>query len=284
MRDLRGATLPGRPDRPNEDAYAILPTLAVVADGATSPPKLGDGCSHGPAWYARRLVAFVVDAHSDAPDSKPADLLASAITATTAAHADTCDVGHPGTPSATVGIMTFHPAGSIRWLVLGDCTLVIDAGLGIEVVCDERLSNTSEAERAAVKVPGGASNEVEHVRRIEALVVAQRAYRNRPGGFWVAAANPQAAYEAYSGEIELAGSNAVSRAALLTDGASRIIDIYGTLTWKSALDLMAAAGPADLLGKLREVERADQAARTYPRIKLSDDATAIFFAWSAENE
>jgi len=284
VRDLRGATLAGRADRPNEDAYAILPSLAVIADGAPSPPNLGDGCIHGPAWYARRLVASVVDAHADSPDSKPADLLAAAIAATTTAHADTCDVRHPGTPSATVAIITFQPSGSIRWLVLGDCTLVVDAGQGIEVVSDERLSNTSEAERAAVKVPGGASREAEHLQRIEALVMAQRSHRNRPGGFWVAAADPQAAYEAYTGEIDFTSKDSTSRAALLTDGASRIVDVYGTLTWNSALDRMATTGPVSLLGQLREVERGDLAAHTYPRIKLSDDATAIFAAWTAADE
>ena len=283
MLDLRGATLPGRVGKPNEDAFAILPSLAVVADGATSPPLLGDGCIHGPAWYARRLVASVVAAHADAPDSKPVDLLSLAIEATTAAHADTCDLGHPGTPSSTVAIMTFQPA-SVRWLVLGDCTMVIDAGDGIDVVCDERLSNTSEAERAAVKVPGGASNEAEYGRRIEALVVAQRSHRNRPGGFWVAAADPQAAYEAYTGEVGDACNGRINRAALLTDGASRIVDIYRTLTWNTALDLMDTAGPTGLLCKLRTLERADQTAHIYPRIKLSDDATAVFATWTAEND
>jgi len=283
MRDLRGATLPGKVGRPNEDAFAILPSLAAVADGATSPPQLGDGCIHGPAWYARQLVASVVAAHTDAPESKPADLLAVAIAVTTAAHAETCDVGHPGTPSSTVAIMTFHQA-AVRWLVLGDCTLVVDAGHGIDVICDERLSNTSETERAAVKVPGGASDEVEHNRRIEALVLAQRAHRNRPGGFWVAAAEPQAAYEAYTGEIDDSGDGAILRAALLTDGASRIVDIYRTFKWNTALDLMETAGPAGLLDKLRETERADQTGRTYPRIKPSDDATAIFAAWTAGND
>lgn len=37
MLEFRVATDPGSPDKPNEDAFAVLPTLAVVADGATSP-------------------------------------------------------------------------------------------------------------------------------------------------------------------------------------------------------------------------------------------------------
>ena len=201
MLDLRGATLPGTAGRPNEDAFAILPTLAVIADGATSPPQLGDGCIHGPAWYATRLVACVVTSHADEPAARPAELLATAIASTTAAHADTCDISHPGTPSATVAMLTFQPEGAVEWLVLGDCTLLLDAGRGIDVVSDDRLSNSSHAERAAVKTPGGAADPAEYSQRIDALVLAQRAHRNRRGGFWVAAAEPNAAFEAYTGTI-----------------------------------------------------------------------------------
>ena len=158
MLDPRGATLAGTRGRPNEDAFAILPTLLVVADGATSPPSLGDGCIHGPAWYARHLVAAVVAAHSADPDAAPSDLLASAITRTTDLHSGTCDVEHPGTPSATIAILLFDTSGLGRWLVLGDCTLLHDNGTELLVVTDNRLSNSSLAEREAIKVPGGASD------------------------------------------------------------------------------------------------------------------------------
>ena len=192
MLEFRVATDPGSPDKPNEDAFAILPTLAVVADGATSPPHLGDGCIHGPAWDAQTLVGFVAAAHLSRPAAEPADLLAEAIERTTQAHSGTCDVGHPGSPSATLAMLALSPNGIARWLVLGDCTFVADAGPDLLVVSDDRLSNTSHAERAAVKEPGAASDPVEYARRIDALVLAQRAHRNRPGGFWVASTDPQA--------------------------------------------------------------------------------------------
>jgi hypothetical protein len=283
MRDLRGATLPGTAGRPNEDAFAILPSLAVIADGATSPPQLGDGCIHGPAWYARRLVAAVVTAHADDPAARPADLLAAAIASTTAAHADTCDISHPGTPSATVAVLTFRADGTVEWLVLGDCTLIIDAGRGVQVVSDDRLSNSSHVERAAVKTPGGAADPAEYSQRIADLVLAQRAHRNRPGGFWVAAAEPNAAYEAYTGTISAPPNGSAYRAAMLTDGASRIVDVYRSLTWEETLKVLEASGLADLLQQVRTAELNDVVASTYPRIKLSDDATAVFASWTDQN-
>ncbi|WP_420122376.1 protein phosphatase 2C domain-containing protein [Nakamurella sp.] len=280
MLEFRVATDPGSPDKPNEDAFAILPTLAVVADGATSPPHLGDGCIHGPAWYAQTLVGFVAAAHLSRPAAEPADLLAEAIERTTQAHSGSCDVGHPGSPSATVAMVTMSPDGILRWLVLGDCTFVADAGPDLLVVSDDRLSNTSHAERAAVKEPGAASDPVEYARRIDALVLAQRAHRNRPGGFWVASTDPQAGCESLAGSV--AADTVGRRGALFTDGASRIVDLYGIHSWSTALKVLDSAGSSELLRQLRIAETRDQVANSFPRVKVRDDATALAGHWGKD--
>ena len=69
-------------------------------------------------------------------------------------------------------------------------------------------------------------------------------------------------------------------AALLTDGASRIVDLYGIHSWPTALKLLDTAGPIDLLGQLRESEEADRIANRFPRVKLRDDATVLIGSWS----
>jgi len=275
MPDVSAATLPGTANRPNEDAFAALPALIVVADGATSPAQLGDGCLHGPAWYTHRLVGNVVAAHVEEPHAKPAYLLAEAIARTTTAHADTCDVAHPGTPSATVAMLTLDH-GDVHWLVLGDATLILDTGDSCRVVCDDRLSNTSKLERAALLGRGGLSAE-ERSSRVAALVDAQRVHRNRPGGFWVAAADPEAAHEALT---ECASATGLQRVALMTDGAARAVDVYQLMTWPAALDVMATQGPAGLLHAVRTAEARDAEGVVFPRMKSSDDATAALVNWA----
>lgn len=279
MLEFRVATDPGSPDKPNEDAFAILPTLAVIADGATSPPHLGDGCIHGPAWYAQTLVGFVAAAHLSRPAVEPAELMAEAIERTTRMHVGTCDISHPGSPSATVAMLILAPDGIAHWLVLGDCTFVADSGSELLVVSDDRLSNTSHVERAAVKEPGVASDTVEYARRIDALVLAQRAHRNRPGGFWVASTEPRAGYESLTGSVV-----ADRRAALLTDGASRIVDLYGVHTWPTALKVLNSIGPGELLRQLREAENSDRFASRFPRVKLCDDASLLVYSGSATHD
>jgi ADP-ribose pyrophosphatase YjhB (NUDIX family) len=268
MHDVRVATSPGTPGRPNEDAFAAVEGLVVVADGATSPPTLGEGCIHGPAWYARRLVGHLVGSHAEEPAAEPVAWLAEAIGRTTAAHADTCDVTHPGTPSATVAMLTFDD-DTASWLVLGDCALLLGSAGRVEVVTDDRLSQTRTAERAAVLAGDAHLDAVEHAQRVAALVHAQRAFRNRDGGFWVAAADPSAATHALVGTAPLVD---VRRAALLTGGVTRAVEVYRSHTWPRLLAELDSQGPADVVRRLRALEASDVAGTVWPRTKSSDDA------------
>ena len=279
MLDARAATLAGTRGRPNEDAFAVLPTLLVVADGATSPASLGDGCIHGPAWYARHLVAAVVAAHSADPDAAPSDLTRIGDHAHDRFAFRHLRCRTPRDPVGDCCHPLFDTSGLGRWLVLGDCTLLHDNGTELLVVTDNRLSNSSLAEREAIKVPGGASDPSEHLRRVDALVLAQRNHRNRPGGFWVASSNPEAAYHAYVGNLQHDASSTVNRAALLTDGASSVVDTYAFATWAEVMKVMEAEGPGSLLKIARSIELDDQYADSFPRIKFSDDATALFATW-----
>jgi predicted O-methyltransferase YrrM len=93
----------------NEDFIAATASAVVVVDGASVPLELGTGCGHGTAWFARQLGTHLLALLSTKPDRSPADSLAQAITEVAALHADTCDLGHAGSPSATVAILREQP-------------------------------------------------------------------------------------------------------------------------------------------------------------------------------
>jgi hypothetical protein len=65
-------------------------------------------------------------------------------------------------------------------------------------------------------------------------------------------------------------------AAGLTDGAARIVRLFGLLSWRELLDAVDAAGPADILHRVRSVEASDPLGSTWPRNKRSDDATIVY--------
>ncbi|GAA2378204.1 hypothetical protein [Dactylosporangium salmoneum] len=233
----------GAPGRVNEDCVLAVDGLVAVLDGVTRPAGLDDGCRHGPAWYARRLALRLHAAHAAAPGAGLADLLATAIDAVRGDHGGGCDLANPATPAATV--CALRESG--EYLVLGDSPLVLDAGEGVTVVADDRFERIA----AGLAVH---SDKYGHV--------------NRPGGYWIAAADPRAAFEAVRG-----AAPRVRRAALLTDGASCAADSYGLLTWAELLDLVVAEGPAELIRRVRAEERADPDRARHPRHKRHDDAT-----------
>jgi hypothetical protein len=109
------------------------------------------------------------------------------------------------------------------------------------------------------------------------LTRALRRARNRPGGYWVAAADPQAASQAVTGSLP---ATSLQRAVLLSDGASRLVDLFELATWEELLALLDESGPDELVRQVRMAEAADTEGRQWPRTKRSDDATAVYLVLS----
>jgi hypothetical protein len=96
-------------------------------------------------------------------------------------------------------------------------------------------------------------------------------------GYWVAAADPQAASQAVTGTLS---AKSLQRAVLLSDGASRLVDLFELATWEELLALLDANGPEELLRQVRAAEAVDPEDRQWPRTKRSDDATAVYLVLS----
>lgn len=216
------ATEAGRQTGPSDDRALVGPNLLAVLDGVTEKP--GNGCEHGVGWFADQLAAELLRA----AHLKPAEALAAAVEQTRQLHGG-CDLENPDSPSATVGLVQVQ-GDVLRYLVLGDATVVIDGKRGLEVVSDP----------------------AKHT----------------------AGADPAALGHALTGEVPLAE---VRRVAILSDGAARAVDLFGLFDWGQALDLMAANGPDDLIRKMRAVEKEDVKGVDWPRAKISDDATIVYF-------
>ncbi len=89
-----------------------------------------------------------------------------------------------------------------------------------------------------------------------------------------ARADPGAAGQARTGRLAGAGLRAI---ALLSDGATRIVDHYGVLGWPGLLAVLADPGPEELITQVRAAEATDPDGARWPRLKLSDDATIIYW-------
>jgi hypothetical protein len=89
-----------------------------------------------------------------------------------------------------------------------------------------------------------------------------------------AAADPGVAATAATGTLPLAGLRGV---ALLSDGATRITDLYHQLTWPAVIDVIREHGPEELISQVRAAEDADPDGQRWPRRKLRDDVTILYW-------
>lgn len=264
------ATTPAQPDRDNEDFAAATADTIVLLDGAGTPPGSESGCKHGVAWFTRQLAAQILVEASDFGNSL-SKALGNAISQVKAMHESTCDLSHPGTPSATVIVLRCATIEA-EYLVLADSVLLFDVGNASPiVVTDEREAEVGRSYRVAMDaLPSGSP---EHATALREYVEALRAHRNAPGGFWVADSNPSAADQAVTGTCPLEGLRAV---ALLSDGASRLTDRFHLADWAGALTILREEGPQALIDQVREAEHSDPHGKCWPRGKTYDDATAVY--------
>lgn len=254
------ASLPGSAAG-NEDLVVAGPDAVVVLDGVSRWFGPESGCLHGTPWFVTELGEAIMRYVADPATALPAALEA-AIGDVAALHAGTCDLRHPWTPAAAVAALRVT-AGAVEFLVLGDCVIVLDTWTAIDVVTDDRLTELDRAARA----PGAPHELREH------LDDGFQRLRNRPGGYWIASALPAAARHAIGGTLPRTG---VRSAALLTDGASRLVEPFRAGSWARLLAMLEDSGPEEVIAVVRQVEAADPDGRRWPRGKVHDDATAAF--------
>ncbi|NYD45936.1 hypothetical protein BJY14_001919 [Actinomadura luteofluorescens] len=237
------ATDQGSPDRPNEDFVAAAAGAVVVLDGCGLPLGTDLGCAHGTAWYARslgtRMLARMLEGlgpHAGPPIAPPEGA---------------------------------HRPGD-RPLVARLAGAIADVATAHRATCDLRVPTTPAATVLALRRRG---------ELVDFLVLGDSTVllhllddvREITGGRVYAAADPAVADAAITGTVRAAE---LRRAALLTDGATRLADMFGVTDWPGMVSL--AADPAGLIKWTREVEGTDPAAVRFPRHKVHDDATAAF--------
>jgi hypothetical protein len=261
------ATHPGKPTTDNEDWCAVTSDLVVVLDGATV--RTDTGCHHDIPWYTRKLGAGIIAAAAVRSTTLGA-ALSAAIAGVRELHPE-CNLDHPGTPSAGVGIARWD-ATTLQYLVLGDVSVVIDTSSEVVEISDQRVSQTAPAERA--EADRHLIGTPEKAAALVAMKHAELAARNVNGGYWIAAANPDVADHALHGELP---RNTAHRLAVLSDGAARAVAAFDLFTsWSSALDAIEDRGPEEFIQLVRRTEMADPLGARHPRNKCSDDATVVY--------
>ncbi|MFI0485925.1 hypothetical protein [Actinomadura sp. 9N215] len=237
------ATDQGSAERGNEDFVAAAAGAVVVLDGCGLPLGTDLGCVHGTAWYARslgtRLLARMLDGIG--PSAGP-------------------PVGPPEGA---------HTPGE-RPLVARLAGAIADVAASHRATCDLRAPTTPAATVLALRLRGGDLVDYLVLADSTVLLEGRDGVREITGGHHYAAADPAAAEAAITGTVPV---DDLRRVFLMTDGATRLADLFGVTDWAGLAALAADPGPAALIERTREVERTDPSAVRWPRGKVHDDAT-----------
>lgn len=255
-----GVGVDGTP-RPSEDVVSVLPNAVVLLDGATS---LRPGLPSG-GWYAGLLAGALAGRLTGYPDMDLADVLGAAIRAVARDHGLV-----PGeSPSSTVALVRWDDE-VVEGLVLADSPIAVETVAGVWTLADERIASLPRPEGSyRDRLRGGEGYGADHVVALRTSATAIGRLRNTDGGFWVAEADPDAAYEARRAKWPRAD---VRRILLASDGVSCGVDDYRIFPdWAAVFALAADEGADAVLDAVRAAEEADPHGSRWPRPKPHDD-------------
>ncbi|OXM54069.1 hypothetical protein CFP71_19890 [Amycolatopsis thailandensis] len=246
----------------SQDRVAANENMALVLDGASAfePVDVSTGL------YVDHLAAAIKAHLEQEQDVDLRTVVAGAIRDTASR------LGlHPGnSPSSTVSLLRARER-HIDLLCLGDSAIYYGADSDeVSMLTDTRLSKLGIPEHQAYRerVAAGYGYDSRHRELLAALQREQRKRRNRPGGYWIAEADPDAAFEAI---VRTVPRKETSWAVLATDGAYSPMLHLGLANWAQL-----AHGSEAELGNLLDIcaaweKRDDPNGRALPRAKVSDD-------------
>jgi Protein phosphatase 2C len=277
---LISASYPRPGHERNEDLIGSTPSAVWVLDGAGSHGMAPGCCGRDAYSYVHTLSDALAEILAQDGGLDLRQALSEAILAVRTDHHATCS-----NPSATTGpsaavALARRRGDLLDYLVLGDCTVLVETRSGVVARTDRRLAAVAPDVRAAIRdhlQGGGAYSSPVYRSLLAQLVDAERTARNLPGGYWIAAEDPEAATHALMGTFPLgSGPEEVRRIALLSDGFARIVTTFRLhADWHQLLAALVSGGPDSCVVALRSAEGADPQGLRFPRTSPSDDASVI---------
>jgi len=237
--------------------------------------RRGDGVGEHRAQVVARTIGRLAAELTDRPRDDLRAVLADAIAATAAAH----DLRPGASPSSTVAILRWTD-DEVDALVLADSPIVAFTTAGSHLVEDARLAALPRGRggyRDRLRAGGG--YDADHVDALRASGRRFDSLRNTEGGFWVAEAAPEAAWQATTARWPRAQVHA---ALLASDGVSCGVDDYGLWPdWAAVRTQVREHGPAAAVAAVRAAEAADPHGTRWPRPKPQDDKSLVLVEFDA---
>ncbi len=266
----------------NEDSFGYDTHCAWVLDGSTGLNGKRLVAAEGGSdaqWYSSAFSEFLKNNLPQSEETLPA-LFSRGVKTVWAAFEEKAggSVCREDVP-CTVGTAVRIKDGFLEYICIGDCSLLVRYQDG---TVEEFLDNTicgfdKNSINMAVEISKKEGIPVSQCRpRILPELRRVRMTMNTPEGYISLADNPHTVLKAISGKIPL---SQIKDVCMVSDGFS---EYYNMLHLADSLEAFMDAAKntphQELFDTLLSAQRADEALEKYPRFKLSDDATILYFS------
>ncbi|WP_435065548.1 protein phosphatase 2C domain-containing protein [Halobaculum sp. EA56] len=262
---------------PNEDTVGYTDAGCWVFDGATGLKDVTRTPAKSDArWYVHALEREVCDRL--ASDASLTEIAADAIQAVRARYREFDGEFPPDRvdrPAAAGMIVRWRPE-HLDLFGLADCLVVIRYEDGrVSTLTDDRLR---PFETAAIEVAHGRVLDGRDIATARQSVLPMlretRSLLNTPDGYWAFGLIPQAADHAVTMTLD---RSAVDDVLVCSDGFVAAVDTYDCVpNWEALISTVATHGLTSVVDRIRAVEERDVECRRFPRLKPSDDASALY--------
>ena len=257
----------------NEDSFGTTKTAAFVLDGASSLVEPADPHIQNPVHH---FVTWWTDYLTEALDDESCSIrgiIETGIHAYRVAFPDAKKHAPLEAVSSTLAIVR-QEQDVLHAYVLGDAEVIIANKNGNIVSVTDPAIQKNDAEVLSLMAQNpNRENEIvykgftaEELR----LLRKNRMTMNTESGYPILSYDPKAAYRAQEIRVPVAS---LEDALLLTDG---LYPLYSHSTKETLIALARTDGPDALIKAVRRLESKDQKKEAVKRLKIHDDATALY--------
>lgn len=268
--------------RVNEDSFGYDTDCAWVLDGSTglngkrlvAPENSSDA-----QWYSKAFSAFLKDNLPHAAGTLP-EIFSQGVGSVWAEFLRLAggSVKREDVP-CTVGTAIRIRDGFLEYINVGDCSLLVRLKDGTVTefldrtlcVLDQNTINLALQISAEEGIPLSQCREkiLPELRRV-------RMTMNTPEGYISLADDPDVVLQAKTGKIPL---EQIRDVCMVSDGFAEYYNMFRLAdTLRTFMDRVVDREPRELFDQLLKAQKEDASFREYPRFKLSDDATILYFS------
>lgn len=280
MRNLKYLSKQGSNIKPNEDKITILNGAAWVLDGATGiTGKRITEKETDALWYVEFINNYLEENIKSSRTLK--EIMKCAVKEAKKSYSKFNgykNLEEVDYPCAAIALVRFNDR-EIEYFVLGDCTLILkeEEKKPVEIVDKKLIDLEDYILNCMLKVANEKKISVLEAREYcNNEVIKVRKMKNSFEGYWILELNEEAIDKALYGKVSISRGLDIC---LTSDGFSQYYDTFNLAKgYDDFINIVKNMNIDDVYNNLYVNQEKDNECNTFPRLKIRDDSSIIFFS------